>query len=55
VLLVTGREIKVGGAPPGLGRVAVVETLDVVERALTVSRPSAAAPRTARGRPRAGG
>jgi len=38
VLLVTGREIKVGGAPPGLGRVAVVETLDVVERALAGGR-----------------
>ena len=38
VLLVTGREVKVGGAPPDLGRVAVVERLDEVERALTAGR-----------------
>jgi threonine synthase len=35
VLLVTGREIKAGGAPADLGRVAVVENLDEVERVLT--------------------
>ncbi len=34
VLLVTGREVKAGGAPTDLGRVAVVERLDEVERAL---------------------
>jgi threonine synthase len=34
VLLVTGREVKVGGAPPDLGRVAVAARLDEVERAL---------------------
>jgi threonine synthase len=34
VLLVTGREVKVGGAPSDLGRVAVVDTVDQVERAL---------------------
>jgi threonine synthase len=34
VLLVTGREVKVGAAPADLGRVAVVERLDEVERAL---------------------
>jgi threonine synthase len=34
VLLVTGREVKGGGAPAGLGRVAVVEGLGEVERAL---------------------
>ena len=34
VLLVTGREIKAAGAPTDHGRVAVVETLDEVERAL---------------------
>ncbi|MEK6439484.1 threonine synthase [Pseudonocardia sp. T1-2H] len=33
VLLVTGREVKAGG-PPDLSRVAVVENLDEVERAL---------------------
>jgi hypothetical protein len=38
VLLVTGREVKVGGAPADLGRVAVVETLDEVERALAGGR-----------------
>jgi threonine synthase len=38
VLLVTGREVKVGGAPTDLGRVAVVETLDEVERALAGDR-----------------
>ncbi|WP_249227157.1 threonine synthase [Kutzneria sp. CA-103260] len=34
VLLVTGREVKAGGAPPGAGRVVVVAGLDEVERAL---------------------
>ncbi|MBB5897992.1 threonine synthase [Kutzneria kofuensis] len=34
VLLVTGREVKAGGGPAGPGRVAVVEGLDEVERAL---------------------
>jgi threonine synthase len=34
VLLVTGREVKVGGPPADLGRVAVVDGLDEVERAL---------------------
>jgi threonine synthase len=34
VLLVTGREVKVGGAPAEPGRVAVVERLEEVERAL---------------------
>ncbi len=34
VLLVTGREVKAGGGPPDLGRVAVVESLDEVERTL---------------------
>lgn len=34
VLLVTGREVKAGGGPPDLGRVAVVERLDEVERTL---------------------
>jgi threonine synthase len=38
VLLVTGREVKVGGVPPDLGRVAVTETLDEVERALAGGR-----------------
>jgi threonine synthase len=38
VLLVTGREVKVGGAPPDLGRVAVVATLDEVEGALAGDR-----------------
>jgi threonine synthase len=38
VLLVTGREVKVGGAPADLGRVAVVERLDEVERALAGDR-----------------
>jgi threonine synthase len=36
VLLVTGREV--GGAPAELGRVAVVERLDEVERALAANR-----------------
>jgi threonine synthase len=34
VLLVTGREVKAGGGPAGLDRVAIVEGLDEVERAL---------------------
>jgi threonine synthase len=34
VLLVTGREVKAGGAPADLSRVAVVDRLDEVERAL---------------------
>lgn len=34
VLLVTGREVKAGGGPPDLGRVAVVERLNEVERTL---------------------
>jgi threonine synthase len=34
VLLVTGREVKASGGPTELGRVAVVEKLDEVERAL---------------------
>ena len=34
VLLVTGREVKGGGAPAGPGRVAVVKGLEEVERAL---------------------
>ena len=34
VLLVTGREVKAGAGPAGLDRVAVVESLDEVERAL---------------------
>jgi threonine synthase len=38
VLLVTGREVKVGGAPADLGRVAVVEGLEEVERALAADR-----------------
>jgi hypothetical protein len=38
VLLVTGREVKVGGTPADLGRVAVVERLDEVERALAADR-----------------
>jgi threonine synthase len=38
VLLVTGREVKVGGPPADLGRVAVVDGLDEVERALTADR-----------------
>jgi threonine synthase len=38
VLLVTGREVKVGGTPPDLGRVAVTERLDEVERALAGDR-----------------
>jgi threonine synthase len=38
VLLVTGREVKVGAAPADLGRVAVVERLDEVERALAADR-----------------
>ena len=38
VLLVTGREVKVGGAPTDLGRVAVVERLDEVERVLAGGR-----------------
>jgi threonine synthase len=38
VLLVTGREVKVGAAPADLGRVAVVERLDEVERALAGDR-----------------
>jgi threonine synthase len=38
VLLVTGREVKVGAAPADLGRVAVVERLEEVERALTADR-----------------
>ena len=38
VLLVTGREVKVGGAPAELGRVAVVERLEEVERALAADR-----------------
>jgi hypothetical protein len=38
VLLVTGREVKVGGTPADLGRVAVVERLDEVERALAGDR-----------------
>jgi threonine synthase len=38
VLLVTGREVKVGGEPPDLGRVAVVATLEEVERALAGGR-----------------
>jgi hypothetical protein len=37
-LLVTGREVKVGGAPADLGRVAVTERLDEVERALAGGR-----------------
>jgi threonine synthase len=38
VLLVTGREVKVGGAPADLGRVAVVDRLEEVERALAADR-----------------
>ena len=38
VLLVTGREVKVGGAPADLGRVTVTETLEEVERALAGGR-----------------
>ena len=38
VLLVTGREVKVGGAPADLGRIAVVERLDEVERTLAGDR-----------------
>ena len=38
VLLVTGREVKVGAAPADLGRVAVVERLDEVELALAADR-----------------
>jgi threonine synthase len=38
VLLVTGREVKAGGAPADRSRVAVVETLDEVERALAGDR-----------------
>jgi threonine synthase len=38
VLLVTGREVKVGAAPADLGRVAVVERLDEIERALADDR-----------------
>ena len=38
VLLVTGREVKAGGAPADLGRVAVAERLDEVERALAGDR-----------------
>jgi len=38
VLLVTGREVKAGGVPAGLGPVAVVEGLDEVERALAGDR-----------------
>jgi threonine synthase len=38
VLLVTGREVKVGGPPADLGRVAVVDGLDEVERALAADR-----------------
>ena len=38
VLLVTGREVKVSGAPADLSRVAVVETLDEVDRALAGDR-----------------
>jgi threonine synthase len=38
VLLVTGREVKVGGAPTDLGRVATVERLEEVERALAGGR-----------------
>jgi threonine synthase len=38
VLLVTGREVKVGGVPADLGRVAVVERLDEVEGALAGDR-----------------
>ena len=34
VLLVTGREVKAAGTPSDLGRLALVETLDEVERAL---------------------
>jgi threonine synthase len=34
VLLVTGREVKAGGAPGDPRRVRLVETLDEVERAL---------------------
>jgi threonine synthase len=34
VLLVTGREVKAGGGPADLGRVAVVERLDEVERTM---------------------
>jgi threonine synthase len=36
VLLITGRETKATGRPPALDRVATVETLDDVERALAV-------------------
>jgi threonine synthase len=38
VLLVTGREVKVGAAPADLGRVAVVERLEEVEAALAGDR-----------------
>ena len=38
VLLVTGREVKVGGPPAHLGRVAVVDGLDEVDRALAADR-----------------
>jgi threonine synthase len=34
VLLVTGREVKAGGAPTDPGRVNLVERLDEVERVL---------------------
>ena len=34
VLLVTGREVKAAGGPSDLGRLALVDTLDEVERAL---------------------
>ncbi|WP_340688004.1 pyridoxal-phosphate dependent enzyme [Amycolatopsis coloradensis] len=40
VLLVTGREVKTGGATAYPGRVAVVERLDEVERALADPIPS---------------
>jgi threonine synthase len=56
VLLVTGRGMKGGGAPTDPGRVAVVEGLDGVERALAgeVTRSSAGARPTARAPRRAG-
>ena len=38
VLLVTGREVKVSGAPADQGRVVAVETLDEVDRALAGDR-----------------
>jgi threonine synthase len=34
VLLVTGREVKAGGAPTDPGRVNLVEGLDEIERVL---------------------